>query len=291
MRIFVAVVGLFVLLAVGCGGGGGDGQQPEAVNINSALRCSISMGGFDLGMVPIPANCGVAGIAGGSFETDQSFIHLAGSSFGPESDNCSNPTLTLDAPICIPIFPGSIVHWENLTNGVSGSGSSGYHEIGFWDPDWFIFSTYPDGAGWSTRNESYPAGIPLEMGANSIRVSVDDADNSGINEITVVRVTDVTPPSVYEVDPEPGGTYYFRVLVYFTEQLDPSDVTNTLQVFDSNGTPTPGVTEYDPLKLNLVWRPAAPLSRGAAYTARLSGIADLAGYTMVNPYEWSFTVY
>jgi hypothetical protein len=215
-------------------------------------------------MINIPANCEVAKIDGDSFKTDQSVIHLSGSSFGPESDNCSDPPLTLGGPICIPIFPGSNVQWENLSNGASGSGSSGYHIIGFWDPDWFIFSTYPDGAGWSTRNDSYSAGIPLEMGANSIRVSVDDADNSGINEITVVRVTDVTPPSMYKVDPEPGGTYYFRVLVYFTEQLDPSDVTNTLQVVDSNGIPTPGVTEYDPLKLTLVWRPAAPLSRGAA---------------------------
>ncbi len=290
MRALTVLLGSFVLLVGGCGGGGSDGQQPEAVNITSALRCSIGMGGFDLGMVTIPANCGVASIDGDSFETDQSFIHLSGSSFGPESDNCSNPPL-IGVPTCIPIFPGSIVHWENLSNGASGSGSSGYHIIGFWDPDWFIFSTYPDGAGWSTRNDSYPAGIPLEMGANSIRVSVDDADNSGIDEITVVRVTDVTPPSMYKVDPEPGGTYYFRVLVYFTEQLDPSDVTNTLQVVDSNGIPTPGVTEYDPLKLTLVWRPAAPLSRGASYTVRLSDIADLAGNTMINPYKWSFTVY
>jgi hypothetical protein len=70
-------------------------QMLEAINITSALKCSISVGGSALGVVKIPANCGVAGIDGDSFETDQSFITLSGSSFGPESDNCSNRHLRL----------------------------------------------------------------------------------------------------------------------------------------------------------------------------------------------------
>jgi hypothetical protein len=294
MKISGFVLGLYVLLALGCGGGGGgsgggDEQPTGAVDITYALGCSVSMGG-GIGWIEIPANCGVTGIVGDSFETDQSVIHLSGTSFPPESDNCSNPELTVGGPICIPLFPGSNVQWENLRNGVSGSGSSGYQRIVFMDPVWTTFFARPDYAGWSTRNESYVAGIPLEVGANAIRISVSDSNNSGTSEITVTRVTDVTPPSVHSVDPEPDGIYGFRVVVYFTEQLDLDSAANALQVADSNGQPISGLPVYDSRYLTLIWRPAQALSRGAAYTARLSGVADISGNTMISAYEWSFTV-
>ncbi len=285
------VLGLFVLMAWGCGGGGGGDDEPVAgaVNITAVLRCSISMSAGSIGVAEIPANCGVAEIAGDSFETDQSVMHLAGSSFAPANDGC--PPATLGGPVCIPIFAGSNVQWENLRNGISGSGSSGYQVVEFMDTGWFTIFSWPDLAGWSTRNAAYPAGIPLEMGANLIRVSVDDSNTRGSNEITVTRVADTTPPAVYKVDPEPDGIYQFRVVVYFAEQLDPASVTNALQVVDSDQQPVSGLPVYDPLKLTLVWRPAQTLDPGAAYSARLTGIADLAGNTMIDPYEWSFTVF
>jgi hypothetical protein len=285
---------LFALLAGGCGGGGGGGDEQNSgpVSITFASRCSISLEGIDFGLAEIPDNCEIASIDGEIFETDQSVIHLAGSSFGPESDNCSNPPLSLGGPVCLPIFPGGNVQWENLSNGGSGVGSSGYHVIGFWDPDWFIFPTAAQGrAGWSTHDAlTGSTGIALEMGANTIRVSVEIQNHSGASTITVIRVADVTPPSVYIVEPEPDGIYYFRVVVSFTEQLDPESATNALRVVDSNGQPATGTTVYDPLKLTLVWRPAPALSQGAVYTARLSDVADVAGNTMPGSYEWSFTV-
>jgi hypothetical protein len=161
------------------------------------------------------------------------------------------------------------------------------------DPDWFILPTAVQGsAGWSTHNAlTNSTGIALAMGTNTIRVSVDIQNIRGTNEITVIRIPDVTSPSVYNVEPEPDGIYYFPVVVSFTEQLDPESVTNALQVVDSFGQPATGTTVYDPLKLTLEWRPAQALSRGAAYTARLSDVADLAGNTMIDTYEWSFTAY
>jgi hypothetical protein len=290
MKNFGVVLGLFVLMAWGCGGGGGGGDEPVAgaVNITAALRCSIGMSGGSIGLTEIPANCGVAEIAGDSFETDQSVMHLAGSSFAPANDGC--PPSTLGGPVCIPVFPGSNVRWENLRNGISGSGSSGYQVIGFIDPAWFTIFSWPDLAGWSTRNEAYPAGIPLEMGANLIRVSVDDSNTRGSNEITVTRAVDTTPPAVYSVDPEPDGIYGFRVVVYFAEQLAVDSVTNALQVLDSDQQAVSGLSVYNPLKLTLEWRPAQTLNSGAAYSATLTGIEDLAGNAMIDPYAWSFTV-
>ncbi len=295
MRTIAFVVGLFVLLAAGCGGGGGgdDEQKSGDVNTTSALRCSINMAGIDYGFVKIPANCEVARVDGESFTTDQSVIHLSGSSFGPESDNCPDPSLTLGGPICLPIFPDGDVKWQNLSTGVSGYGSIGYHVLGFLDPDWFILPTAAQGsAGWSTHNVlTDSTGIALAMGPNTIRVTVDIQNNSGTDELTVIRIPDVTSPSVYTVEPEHDGIYYFLVVVSFTEQLDPESVTNALQVVDSFGQPATGTTVYDPLKLTLEWRPTQALSRGAAYTARLSDIADVARNKMIEAYEWSFTVY
>lgn len=156
------------------------------------------------------------------------------------------------------------------------------------EPGWYLVGTL-NLAGWSTQSTSYPSGIPLQMGANSIRVSVEDADHIGSSDITVTRVVDTTPPSVFAVDPEPDGTYSWRIVVYLGEQLDPQRVAGSLEVFDNNGQPVAGTTVYDPLKLNLEWRPESSLTSGAAYSARLSNIADLAGNTMIAPYEWSFT--
>jgi hypothetical protein len=293
MRILAVTLGFFVLLAVGCGGGGEDEQKSGEVNTTSALRCSINMEGIGYGLVKIPAHCGVVRIDGDSFITDQRVIHLSGSSFGPETDNCSDPSLPLAGSICLPIFPGGDVHWQNLSNGVSGDGSIGYYVIGFLDPDWYFLSTAAQGSsGWSTHNTFTDSkGIELAMGANSIQISVDIQNNTGTDEITIIRIPDVTSPSVYNVEPEPDGIYYFRVLVFFDEQLDPDSVENALQVIDSLGQPTTGMAVYDPLKLTLEWRPADTLSRGAIYTARLSDIADLAGNKMIATYEWSFTVY
>lgn len=48
---------------------------------------------------------------------------------------------------------------------------------------------------------AYPIGIPLEMGANIVRVSVSDASLDGATQITVTRVVDVTVPEVHSVEP------------------------------------------------------------------------------------------
>lgn len=285
MKAHALVPALLPFIAAGCGGGGEPMRGP--VNITAASSCSVNMASaVAWSLDKFPDNCPVWQIDGSSFETDQSVIHLSGSSFAPES-NCKP---NIGGPPCLPAFPGNNVRWENNSNGLAGSGAGSYAvlaTVALPQPGWYLVGTL-EVAGWSTQNATYQTGIPLKMGANSIRVSVEDRDHIGSSEITVTRVVDTTPPTVYSVDPAPNGTFYYRVLIYLAEQLDPQRVAGTLEVVDSNGQPVAGAIVYDALKLTLEWRPGASLTPGATYSARLSNIADLAGNTLTTPYAWSF---
>lgn len=280
---------VFAVVLAGCGGGDDPGQL-RPVEISQAMQCAMTLGA-PTGIRAIPANCGVTQIDGNSHETDQSVIHLYGRSFGSASSGCPPPEFF--GPPCFPRFPSShTVSWNNLTNGTSGAGSSGYGVLGLLNSDWIVFSRSPsdDVAGWSTYSTfTDPAGIALDMGPNTIRVSVSESGRSRAAEITVTRVIDVTPPTVHSVDPIDGGRYVFRVVVFFTEQLDPASVATALQVIDGTGQVAPGTSLYDPLRLTLEWRANPALNGGAACTARLSGVADVAGNTMIDTFEWSFT--
>jgi len=284
------IILLFLLTTVlaacgGGGGGGGDGKEQGNVYITSAMRCANDVG-YRSGYQSIPVHCEVVQIVDGSYLTDQSFIHLSGASFVAARDNCSDAELLV---ICIPLWPiGYGVSWNNMTNGASGSGSSGFGSLfGLSNIFWNTFSVKQ-----TEFFQANPAGIPLEMGTNTIRVSAEDSARIGATEITVTRVVDVTPPTVHSVYPGPGTTtasYTSAPRVNFSEQLFPASVTFALQVTDENGQQISGTSEYDPLRLTIIWQPQANLNPGATYTVIVSGITDLVGNIMINPYDWTFT--
>ncbi len=263
---------LFTTALAACGGG--SDKTPQVVEITSATRCTYSVG------VGEPNNCMPEKIEGGSYITDQNTIHLIGISSATEDDGCPEPTIF--GPPCIPSFPFNYsVGWINSSNDANGRG-----DVAFTGR--FLIN---DPVRWSTYNfftVSIGKGIPLEMGSNLIRVTTWNSGLSGNAEITITRVVDVTPPTVHHVDPEPGGTYGFRILVYFSEQLDPASVVGAINVFDKNTQPIPGTSEFDPLKLIATWRPQSALSPDSSYTARVSFVTDWAPNVMINPYEWSF---
>jgi len=286
----IVLLFLFTTMLAACGGGGGaDQPKTQGVKITVALRCAIDVGGNPQPLpIPIPDDCAAEQIDGDRYETDQNAIYLSGVSFKPKSDNCSNPPLTLGGPICIPSVPGDYsVTWTNLTNGESSTGSRQY--IGFGLHEGLVVR-------WNTHNArnvsagllAYPTGIPLEIGPNTIRVSAAHLGISGNAEIIITRVVDVVPPNVLSVNPEPGGTYDFRIVVQFSELLDPASTAAALLVADDNGQPAPGMSEFDSLKLAVVWRPQPVLNPDTTYTARVSGVTDLSGNVMITPYEWLF---
>jgi len=217
-------------------------------------------------------------IEGGSYLTDQNTIHLIGISSATEDDGCPEPTIF--GPPCIPSFPFNYsVGWINSSNDANGRGEVAFLLVPLGPVGWRTYNFF---------NVSIGKGIPLEMGSNLIRVTTSNSGLIGNAEITITRVVDVTPPTVHHVDPEPGGTYGFRILVYFSEQLDPASVVGAINVFDKNTQPIPGTSEFDPLKLIATWRPQSALSPDSSYTARVSFVTDWAPNVMINPYEWSF---
>jgi hypothetical protein len=225
-------------------------------------------------------------IEGGSYVTDQNTIHLSGTSSDPEDTGCPEPTTFDEAFIpCLPVSPYNYqMSWTNSTNGASGNGQVKFVGFSYSSVGW---STY-DVTG-VTIGYADPKGIPLEMGSNRVQVTTTNSGLNGNAEITITRVVDVTPPTVHSVDPEPGGTYGWRIVVYFSEQLDPASVITAISVVDDNAQSIAGTSEYDPLKLKVVWRPQSPLIRGSSYTARISGVTDWAPNVMIDTYEWSFT--
>ena len=276
--VSIAILVVTVIIVSACGGSSGS-KKSQFVEISSALRCAIRPRSF----IYIPDNCMLEKIGGGSYVTDQNTIHLRGISSAVEDDGCPEPTFELI--ICIPTFPYNYgMSWINSTNGASGNGDVAF--IGLLN-DPVGWSTY-DPAG-VTIGYADPKGVPLEMGSNTIQINTGNSGLRGNAQSPITRVVDVTPPPVHSVDPEPGGTYGSRIVVYFSEQLDPASVVSAINVFDNNSQPVPGTSEFDPLKLKATWRPHSTLSPASSYTARISGVTDWAPNVMIDSYEWSFT--
>ncbi len=281
------VLTLAVVLLSACGSSGSDAE--EEVLISAAWRCAITVPDRVFVLPPQPpANCESAPVSGASLQTDQRNIHLSGSSFEPESDNCSahiDPFV-----LCLPFVPGSYtVSWINETTNASGTASRGYGNIGTGFANVVNWNTYNATA--VTLQSADPKGIALQMGANTIRVTATNLGARGEAVVTINRVVDVTPPTVHSVVPKDGATdaSSIRVEILFSEQIDPASVVTALSVVDDNAQAVSGTSEYDPLKLKLTWRPDAPLSPATTHTATLDGITDLAPNVMLDPYQWSFT--
>ena len=281
-RIFpVAALTAAITLVSGCGGGSSDREdKAQVVTITSASRCAHSV------QPGQPDNCLVEQIQGDKYETEQIIIHLSGTSSPAEADGCPEPELNLGGPICIPNYePAYSIKWINTKNDANGFGDPefiGLQSDGFGFVRWQTYDFF---------NTAIGKGIPLEIGPNLIRISTTNSGLIGIAEITVTRVVDVTPPTVFRVVPEPGETSGSRnrVTVYFEEQIDPASLVGAISVFDSMARAVPGTTEYDPLRLKVTWRPDTPLNSASAYIARVSGVTDWAPNVMLAPYEWSFT--
>lgn len=275
--VSISILVVTVILVSACGGGGSD-KKEQVVKINFASRCAINLGGAS------PDNCMPEKIEGGSYVTDQNAIHLSGTSSSAEDDGCPEPTLGLGGPICFPTFPYNYgVRWINSRNDASEIGDVAFLVPGLpgLPNDPVRWTTY-DSAG-VTIGYADPKGVPLEMGSNTIQITTSNSGLNGNAKITITRVVDVTPPTVHHVDP-----YRSRIVVFFSEQLDPASVVSAINVFDTNAQPIPGTSEFNPLKLEAIWRPQSNLSPATSYTARISGVTDFAPNTMIDTYEWPF---
>ena len=269
-------------LVSACGGGGDDEDAVEqAITLGSASRCALEVTAGQ------PDNCGIEAISGATYETDQVVIHLSGAAPEPEDYGCPEPGLTLGGPVCTPsVFTVSYsVSWVNETNGASGIGNVRF------------VASLPGPVRWRTygeadvSNTAIGKGVPLDVGPNRITVTTNNSGLTGRVQVTVTRVVDVTPPTVFRVEPEAGETDAVRnrITVYFDEQVDPASLVGAITVTDSMMQPVAGTIEYDALRLQAIWRPNTTLDSAATYSARVTGVTDWAPNTLLAPFDWSFT--
>jgi hypothetical protein len=111
--------------------------------------------------------------------------------------------------------------------------------------------------------------------------------------------TDTTPPTVTATSPGAGATAVSvttAVTATFSEPVAPATVTaSTFELRDGGGALVSASVTYDTTTRTATLRPAAALTSGGTYTARVHGAAaspyvtDLAGNPLAADVAWSFT--
>jgi methionine-rich copper-binding protein CopC len=100
-----------------------------------------------------------------------------------------------------------------------------------------------------------------------------------------------TPPTVTGETPLPGATSVApntTVTVTFSKAVQASTIGFT--VTDPSGTAVPGSVSYNTATATATFTPTSALGASTVYTAKVSGVQDLAGNLITSPFVWSFTV-
>jgi methionine-rich copper-binding protein CopC len=99
-----------------------------------------------------------------------------------------------------------------------------------------------------------------------------------------------TPPTVTGESPLPNATAVApnsAVAVTFSKSVQASTINFTL--LDGSGNPVAGAVAYNSGTNTATFTPSANLSASTTYAATVSGVQDLAGNVLAQPFTWSFT--
>lgn len=264
LSLITILAGLLSIMP-SCGGGGAGGS-------NGSSDCSNKTGA---GWVTIDARAATT--------PDSSFIRLTGTAFiSPTWYRCCSGSAD---------DTGVTISWSNP---VSGNSGIAYHAV---EICYLLFYPY-------LCNHTWSATVPLALGDNTITVTASDpGTNSGSSCLTATRTPDLSPPTVYSVNP-PDGTLNAwpgtTVSADFSEAMLSTSITpsiftlsgpgnvplagtiNTTQMYSSS--PSRFYTRAD-------FHPFAALDVFATYTATIDGsVKDYAGgNSMGQAYTWHFT--
>ncbi|HYJ34052.1 MAG TPA: Ig-like domain-containing protein [Candidatus Binatia bacterium] len=118
----------------------------------------------------------------------------------------------------------------------------------------------------------------------------DGVDTSLPDPIRIFVSGDDAPPSVAQVDPANHATDVSRtttVRATFSEAIAENSATSATFTLTGPGAVTGTISVAGP---SVTFTPSGPLAANETYTATLStGIKDLAGNSLAQPYSWSFT--
>ncbi len=116
----------------------------------------------------------------------------------------------------------------------------------------------------------------------------DDAYRLRIASAADIRLRDITPPTVVETVPPPGGigSPYAELVATFSEAVVAESIVWTLQ---GPAGPVAGTTAYDPATHRSTFTPDSFLDPLAHYTATIAGsLRDLRGNPMGADHTWTF---
>jgi hypothetical protein len=109
---------------------------------------------------------------------------------------------------------------------------------------------------------------------------------------TAAPVPDISPPTVIAIDPADATTNVSTttaISATFSEPIDRATVTGVNFTLTSvNGAVAATIT-YDNATRTATLLPHAPLADGTTYSARITGVSDLAGNELADAASWSFT--
>jgi hypothetical protein len=105
---------------------------------------------------------------------------------------------------------------------------------------------------------------------------------------------DTTPPAVASVEPADGATNVdptSKIVLSFDEAIDRNTLDSDLLHLELEGQARYGNVAYDLDTFKATLSLSGPMQGGASYQGVLeSGVRDLAGNRLAQPYRWTFTV-
>ncbi|MCB9316491.1 MAG: DUF4082 domain-containing protein [Lewinellaceae bacterium] len=143
-----------------------------------------------------------------------------------------------------------------------------------------------------------PNGLYVYSGTPAFPTQTYQASNYWVDVVFETSVgPDMTPPVVLATAPvanASGVSTTANITGTFNEDLNPATVSGaTFELRDPGNNLVPATVSYNAGTRMAILDPSATLDNSTVYTATLfggvSGIADLAGNTLVSDYVWSFT--
>jgi len=136
-----------------------------------------------------------------------------------------------------------------------------------------------------------PNGV-YASGASAFPTQTYQSANYYVDVVFASSGPDTTPPTVTSVNPAAGTTGVATgttVKATFSEPVQAATITTSTFTLATAGATVPATVAYDSASQTATLTPSAALAASTTYTAKVSGVKDIAGNTMTAPFTWSFT--
>jgi hypothetical protein len=200
------------------------------------------------------------------------------------------------------VIKNSATDWHAFYSGGKGTTYKALNGIGYaisadginWTRKQTLFTT-DDGVAWRSQSVWMPSVVKI---GNDYQVYFIGSDNPDIDNSNWIQwklgraiFTPEIPPTVSSpipVNAATGVDINSAMAATFSKPMDPLTITNTTFTLKQGATDVSGAVTYT--GLTATFKPDVNLAYGTEYTATITtGVKDLAGNALTNPYIWSFS--